>query len=258
MSVSLGQLSFGINDVHCNGTEENITSCSHSEAEVHNCMFRDDAAVICQGNVFIIRSCSVFVPSRSYPACNILFVCTLTGHITFCTILYTIFVCTGPDTVHSQCTNGELRLAGLTNATNEGRVEVCINNAWGTVCDHSWNSNDAKVVCAQLGFLRQGITMCILCAIFLHLNINLVLFDDTKFCSGATAHVSAYFGGGNGPILLGGLLCSGDEESLLDCQRDMFEAITCKHTEDAGVTCISKPHYSTYPSHFVYKVNNYQ
>ena len=28
----------------------------------------------------------------------------------------------------------------------EGRVEVCIDNQWGTVCDNSWGSTDATVV----------------------------------------------------------------------------------------------------------------
>ena len=46
-------------------------------------------------------------------------------------------------------TIGEIRLQGGTNDL-EGRVEICLNNEWGTVCDQSWDVTDASVVCRQL------------------------------------------------------------------------------------------------------------
>ena len=53
------------------------------------------------------------------------------------------------------CTNGQLRLAGG-SVPNEGRVEICMSNVWGTICDDGWGTPDATVVCRQLGYSTTG------------------------------------------------------------------------------------------------------
>ena len=59
---------------------------------------------------------------------------------------------TAPLTPVGNCTTGEVRLQDGPNV-REGRVEVCINNAWGTVCNNLFGSIDATVTCTQMNFI---------------------------------------------------------------------------------------------------------
>ena len=88
----------------------------------------------------------------------------------------------------------------------EGRIEVYINGTWGTVCDDSWDINDATVVCQQLGY-----------------------------GSAVSARMGAYFGQGSGDIVLDDVACTGLETNIRECSASTSH--NCVHHEDAGVVC---------------------
>lgn len=49
------------------------------------------------------------------------------------------------------------RAVRLTGGDSYGRVEVCSNGLWGTVCsDEFWDDHNARVLCSQLGFSQYG------------------------------------------------------------------------------------------------------
>ena len=59
----------------------------------------------------------------------------------------------------SGCANGDVLLMNGSIASvgqSEGRVEVCYENEYRTICDDYWDVEDATVVCRQLNFTGEG------------------------------------------------------------------------------------------------------
>ncbi len=163
-----------LDNVQCSGSESRLLDCTHNGLAIHNCAHSEDAGVVCSGT-FLLDFC---VPDKLN-----------------CDYVYTV------------CTNGDVRLVGG-STDYEGRVEVCDQNAWGTVCDDLWDTTDGNVVCAQLGFGMATAAQC-----------------------------CANFGQGTGSILLDNVGCIGTEMSILDCPSNGVGIHNCAHSEDAGVTC---------------------
>ena len=75
---------------------------------------------------------------------------------------FTFFKNEEPDTPREVCVDGDLRLQGggahvFGNLSLQGRVEICLNNAWGTVCDRLFGEEELRTICNQIiGVTYQG------------------------------------------------------------------------------------------------------
>ncbi len=64
--------------------------------------------------------------------------------------------------LYIDCIEGALRLVDG-SSHNEGRVEVCSNGRWGTVCGDGWTEREAALVCSRLGYPTLSKAMVVQC-----------------------------------------------------------------------------------------------
>ena len=58
--------------------------------------------------------------------------------------------------IFAGCTDGDIQLVdGYINGGREGRLQICLNNTWGSLCSDSWDDMDARVACRQLGYFAE-------------------------------------------------------------------------------------------------------
>ena len=145
-------------------------------------------------------------------------------------------IATGP----SICTDGAVRLVNG-SSEREGRVEICYNGVWGTVCDYGWDEMDANVVCTQLGYGQPG-------------EVKQYILEDIDICFFflAMPTSSSHFGFGEGPVLLNDVSCNQGHSRLSQCvhqqsiglhacNRDSLVGVICPGLEDVSNTTVHNP-----------------
>ncbi|XP_059897442.1 deleted in malignant brain tumors 1 protein-like isoform X3 [Gadus macrocephalus] len=103
--------------------------------------------------------------------------------------------------------SGNVRLVNESNKCT-GRVELYQNGQWGSVCDETWDMNDAAVVCMYLQCGRAQ-----------------------KIPN------SGFFGRGSTNMLIGEISCTGREHSPDECRQQNIGSSTCNSTSVAGLLC---------------------
>lgn len=112
------------------------------------------------------------------------------------------------------CDSTPIRLVnGPTNSS--GRVEILHGGQWGTICgDSNFDKYDVTVICKMLGIYSPN----------------------------AFGHRNAFYGEGNGNVIVSSLNCDGSESDIASCQSYAWSvpgssSSSCSHSNDVGVNC---------------------
>ncbi|XP_063405755.1 scavenger receptor cysteine-rich type 1 protein M130-like [Mytilus trossulus] len=200
-----------LDDIECYGHEYSLTTCTHAAWGEHNCGHDEDVGVNCVEGTVSLNILASLSSAESY----------FTSGGGSGQIWLDDMACYGheislTECVHKawgqhNCGHGEdvginCVEARFVGESNSGRLKIYHNGLWGTICDDTFDINDAHVACRMIGF------------------------------SSAESFYTA--GGGSGQIWLDDMECYGHEYYLTTCTHAAWGEHNCDHGEDVGVNCV--------------------
>lgn len=124
--------------IGCIGTKDGVLNCSHSL--LSNCQEDDAAIVVCQ--------CKEITHTIT--------IMHLGNYIVAINFYHFLAIATSS----ANCSDGDVRLqdgiSDLTTGVMEGRLEICINEAWGSVCVDHFGSAEVNVICSSFNLTERG------------------------------------------------------------------------------------------------------
>ncbi|XP_030851601.1 deleted in malignant brain tumors 1 protein-like [Strongylocentrotus purpuratus] len=221
-----------LDDVGCEGTEDNLADCAHSGIRVHSCRHDEDAGTICYSGTHP-NPFQVHLVGGSNDAegrvelmhdgswgtiCDVSW--GLSDARVVCRMLGFDGALDAPRSARFGQGSGRILLVNIECEETEDNLADCAHLWIGNYCGHGRDAGaicylgDARVVCRMLGF------------------------------DGALdAPRSARFGQGSGRSLLKYVNCDGTEENVADCAHAGIGRYSeCSHTRDAGAVCFSGIH----------------
>ncbi|XP_053317413.1 neurotrypsin [Spea bombifrons] len=109
---------------------------------------------------------------------------------------------------YCDCKQGSVRLRNSKSESDGSAVEVYMNGAWGIICGGQWDDNDASVICRQLELGNKGTATKVPLS---GLGITSSLWNDVR--------------------------CRGNEENILQCEKNIWQGGACPQNTAAAVTC---------------------
>ena len=137
-----------LSHLYCAGTEASLLDCNrYNTYNTLGCTHRDDAGVVCEGIFYVTII-----------------------------IMYAIAILSNNSKNTVPCNDRDVRLV-VSQYPGIGRIEVCANSSWGTICTNTWDDLDATVACRESGYSPYGWL-----SHFYIMSITIISNDKIMFC----------------------------------------------------------------------------